>query len=51
MGKPSVPAAPDYTPFIQASQQTAAADSHAADLQFSSVRKPWPSRMCMLRIG
>jgi hypothetical protein len=34
MGKPSVPAAPDYTPFIQASQQTAAADSHAADLQF-----------------
>jgi hypothetical protein len=34
MGKASPPPPPDYTPFVQASQQTAAADSHAADLQF-----------------
>lgn len=33
-GKPSPPSPPDYTPFIQSSKEAAAADTHAADLQF-----------------
>jgi hypothetical protein len=33
MGKPSPPKAPDYTPFIMASQQAAASDAEAARVQ------------------